>query len=342
MSLVNLSVNLNVDLNVDISEDGLIEASKMGRIVSLFYAVKNDHLKLAEYLILNGTLVDTKNEHMETPLLCVISQLIRPFYIETNRETKFKMAKLLIKAGADVNYKYEGMSILHRAIKYDKPDVVLFLIENGANINIQDSVGRTPLYFALSNDRFKIAILLLDLDADPNIGDKVGIYPLEMAAQNAELDLILKLISKTKDVNLLGKKSALHYAAKRCKYEVVEKLIEKGALLDAKDKNGKIPLHYICNTYNDAPDGVLSLQIAKLLVEKGSSINVKDKEGNTPLHVATWRRKIDIAKILIDFGADINLKNNNGNKPMDFIFGELQSSIMEYINDDSIFIKGAQ
>ena len=57
------------------------------------------------------------------------------------------IAKLLIAKGASVNKKaaFDGTIPLQKAASHNKPEMCQFLIENGANINAADMLGRTPL-----------------------------------------------------------------------------------------------------------------------------------------------------------------------------------------------------
>lgn len=59
------------------------------------------------------------------------------------------------------------MTSLHWACKRCHLDIVQFLIENGADIDFQDIIGRTPLYFAIVGGSYEIVELLLDNQANP-------------------------------------------------------------------------------------------------------------------------------------------------------------------------------
>jgi ankyrin repeat protein len=95
--------------------------------------------------------------------------------------------------GNDINYQDQrpaalyvpsGRTLLHYAASNGHLDVLEFLASKGANLNIQDSAGRTALHYAVDLDyvvatqdghmptKLPTAEVLLKLGADPTIGDK--------------------------------------------------------------------------------------------------------------------------------------------------------------------------
>ena len=55
------------------------------------------------------------------------------------------------------------------------------LAESGANLNATDPDGTTALLVAIINAHYDAAAVLLDMGADPNIGDVAGMTPLYAA-----------------------------------------------------------------------------------------------------------------------------------------------------------------
>ena len=78
----------------------------------------------------------------------------------------------------------------------------------------------------------------------------------------------------------------------------VEKLLFKGAEVNAKDKGGGTALIYMSEGGN--------VNIVKVLIEKSAEVNAKDNFGRTALMIASLNGHADIIKILIDKGAEIN------------------------------------
>jgi len=87
----------------------------------------------------------------------------------------FKVTQLLIEEGADVNLRNEsGTTPLHRAVIGGDAMTILLLLKNGANPNSQDNDGTSPLMKAAVWDHPHIVRLLLQYGADPNIRDNYG------------------------------------------------------------------------------------------------------------------------------------------------------------------------
>jgi len=117
---------------------------------------------------------------------------------------------LLLLRGADPNVQDGiGHTPLHLAVK-TKPcvDVAKILLEAGADPNIQDAYGRTPLHYAVFHDNPRIISLLLRYGADPNIKDNEGKTPLDLARSRGKMKAA-EAIAKTKSrrqIRLVDKK----------------------------------------------------------------------------------------------------------------------------------------
>lgn len=93
---------------------------------------------------------------------------------------------------------------------------------------------------------------------------------------------------------------AIHYNF----YDLVEKLIKKGADVNFKSSSGAYPIHYAVITGN--------INILKILYENGANLNVKDNMGVTPLWIAARYDRDKIAKFLLENGANIDEIDSEG------------------------------
>ena len=90
-----------------------------------------------------------------------------------------------------------GVTVLHIASKENKePEIIDLLVKSGANVNVQDAEGFTPLHMATIHGNLKIVKKLVDLEADVNIATTDGKNAAELAHLNEELEIEEYLESK--------------------------------------------------------------------------------------------------------------------------------------------------
>jgi ankyrin repeat protein len=126
-----------------------------------------------------------------------------------------EIVQALIDAGANVNEKHKGMTVLHLAVQYGGDKAVIEpLVANGFDINSRNYSEQTPLYGAAFHKRIEWIDALIKNGADVNAGELRGKSPLHLAARE-------------------------HYM------EVAERLIANGADVNAKTKGGETPLDLV-------------------------------------------------------------------------------------------------
>ena len=83
--------------------------------------------------------------------------------------------------GAEINAQdCYGRSPLHEACSLDYVDMVEFLIQNGANIDIETFQKQKPIHFVAKNDSCQCLTKLLAYGADINSLDKKNRTPLQV------------------------------------------------------------------------------------------------------------------------------------------------------------------
>ena len=120
---------------------------------------------------------------------------------------------------------------MYRACWNNYLEIAKLLIERGADINLADSDGRTPLYRACWNNYLEIARLLIKGNADVNLAEKDGETPLHVACWNNNLEIAKLLIERGADINLADSddETPLYRACLRNKLEIARLLIESNA-----------------------------------------------------------------------------------------------------------------
>ncbi|WP_395462779.1 ankyrin repeat domain-containing protein [Wolbachia endosymbiont of Cantharis cryptica] len=180
-------------------------------------------------------------------------------------------------SGFDVNFKFKlqipainitETTLLHLAVLEQSipcTSVIRYLLNTGANPNLQDSDNKTPLYMAAvtSGDKNKeIVKLLLERGADPNIAESYGQTPLHVACT----------FCGDEGFNV----------------ETIKLLLKSGADINKEDNKRNTPLHQLIDTSIGISENSTayleeqSLELVKLFVEHGASIYTKNKSHKTP------------------------------------------------------------
>lgn len=104
-------------------------------------------------------------------------------------ECNIKKIKRLLSAGADINIQNNyGETPLFVAVWLNAPvNYIEMLIAAGADHSVRDMYGRTPLHSAAWNGRTQYIRLLLNAGADINARDKKGGTPLHAAARGGSV-----------------------------------------------------------------------------------------------------------------------------------------------------------
>jgi ankyrin repeat protein len=205
---------------------------------------------------------------------------------------------------------------LHVAAEFGPlADIEGILKRDEKAINSLDEMGNTPLNCAVVQEREDVADFLLAHGADPNIPNRNGLTPLEQASsrgKEAGLALAKLLIAHGAQINPTNKTEfstpPLEWAVSSDNLELVNLLLAHGASVKSATTNGDTPLH----TAAERGD----LEIAESLVKHGADANAAITGGTTPLHLAAEGGFVELAKLLLSHGAEINRTNGNGMTPL--------------------------
>jgi uncharacterized protein len=243
------------------------------------------------------------------------------------------------------------------------------LVESGANPNIRDEFGDSPLNLlanshgsVFGNLDFIPAIKSL-LDAGAKIDQKSrseGLTPLHQALESCNENIAMFLIEKGANCNSKDRKgrSILMTGLKRCTEQLVIKLLSKGASVDDISKASKHPISYL--------PYAASVELIQTLVEYGADPKVDDSDclvhmiecknwkaarelvrlganpdatqdinGTTHAMILSEFGKTEEAcqkfKYLVSLGANIHLTNHSGQNCLDIATGASNYLMIECI-----------
>jgi ankyrin repeat protein len=147
---------------------------------------------------------------------------------------------------------------LHVAVNNNCPDVVMILLEHGADPNLRCN-GTTPLCEAVANFTLAIAGMLLQHGADVEDDNGIeGDRPMHRAAGCGDRAMVLLLLKHGADVSPTNECGAtpLHWAVIEQQFNMCQLLLEHGADLEAMEC-GETPEEYSKGI--DAPEITLML-----------------------------------------------------------------------------------
>ncbi|MBC8033240.1 MAG: ankyrin repeat domain-containing protein [Chitinophagaceae bacterium] len=178
-------------------------------------------------------------------------------------------------AQADVNALFDHNGIrnntaLQKATELGNYDVVKTLLAAGADPNLKNGKGITPLSSttAPGRDNVKIAELLLQYKADIHVVDADGRTPLISACFNNSYDVASLLLKAGADVNRKDgvKRTAIMGAIKSGSPKLIKLLLAADADVNAVSQYGESPLFFALDA------GIEYLEVTYLLVKNGAKI----------------------------------------------------------------------
>ncbi|KAJ3280086.1 palmitoyltransferase akr1, partial [Borealophlyctis nickersoniae] len=305
-----------------------VDAQDNEKFTPLHTAVEHGHLVLAAMLVTNKANVEAKTEISWTPLLVAVEYhqleiarfLIRsgasviakardgssPLHFAVKKHA-YELAKLLVEKGALVN-DVQGpdrlRTPLHGAAMLGDKDMCAWLLDNGAEVDVQDVTDNQPLHWAARGGFVDVAKLLMERGADPNAVNVERETALHVAAKSGSRTLVALLLENRGNearpsLNASDRQgyTPLHNAAAKVSYDIAEMLIDCGADVNAVTGQKWTVLHSAAKGGNQK---LVSLLLEKM--ESGALEAVNDNE-HTPLHTAAWNSHEGVVKILLAKGA---------------------------------------
>ncbi|NXP54953.1 TANC1 protein, partial [Heliornis fulica] len=250
-----------------------------------------------------------------------------------------KVSRLLILAGANVNYRTEVLNnapVLCVQSHLGHEEVVTLLLEFGAAVDGTSENGMTALSYAAAAGHMNIVSLLCKRGAKADCIDKKGQCALVHSALRGHCDILQYLLNVWKtpsqEQNSLTKSQALQQALTAASSmghcQVVCQILtsEKDHEIDINDTDALWG-----ETALTAAAGRGKLEVCELLVDHGAVVTRANRRGILPLLCAVRQGHWQIAKLLVEHGSDVNLSDKQGRTPLMVASCEGHLSTVEFL-----------
>lgn len=293
------------------------DADKEGETALMMASEGKSGSMVIPLLLAKGVAVDGRDSYGQTALIYAAGEDLP------------ENIRLLLRAGANVNARTKGSMtpLLEAAQMYADLTTLKVLLQAGAAINVQDSKDNTALKYslrmAISDEQ--VATFLLQHGANPNLADSDGDTPMIQAISAGHAPNFLTfLVTHGAKLNAQDKagQTALMVAAGLQDTDSIARLLLLGADTTIKDKDGATALFYaVTNKYgfrvqvsiesppNQLPDpktlpfNEMMLASLKILQKQKTYLNVRDKDGKTVLAYAKAENHLKLVAELEKAGA---------------------------------------
>lgn len=263
----------------------------------IFEAVRRQDPSAVRWLLDRGADPAARNDAGRTPLH------------DAAGNGDLESVRLLLSAGASPNARGDGGSTaLHEAVSSDRVSVIPALVARGADIHARNFAGETPLTLALGRGTEVLKALLTGEAARSVDSDGRSVLRVILEAKPAAgfVEIALAAGARTGDRDRSGA-TALHAAVSQGYTEIVRLLVEGGADIFARDRDGNSPLSLAMAAGTDALGALVT----------AANVNSRDLLGNRPLHYAAQAGNAAAAEFLLNLGADRGARNSAGDTAAD-------------------------
>lgn len=294
----------------------------------LYVAVQQDDLEIAKLLLDAGANPNAQNVDLWFPL---------------SNAQSIEMVQLLLDHGADIHLRDEiGSDAL---CGQDDPDVAVYLIQAGAEVNPQQVHFGQPLREAANKNNLEIMRVLLQHGANVDQATSWGETPLMTAAEHSFVEGVRLLLDHQASVYLENTehgRTAVFYAAAPegfTAYKLMKEYDVSDLLNDLGEEHD-----LLAEDITPAPDAVTygyiasdSVEVLEMLLAAGADINARDKQEMTPIILTASCGRPSRVAALLRAGADIHLHDAEGKTALDYARlhpeSEHRASIVKLLED---------
>jgi len=230
---------------------------------------------------------------------------------------------------------------LHVAARGGNQESVECLCDLKSDLHFEDKNGEIPLHLAAKNGHVNCVQTLVDFGADPNLLNKNNETPLHLACIGGFKEIVSILLDanafadgeqmtvenccsgtgscaetpstvasspmEEREETRAGTRP-LHHASQIGNREIISRLVQKGASINAVNELKQSALH-LATTHSQ-------LEAAEALLKFGINPNIRDNRSEAALHLAAENGLTELAEVLLKHGADIKVRDGKGKSPL--------------------------
>ena len=210
-------------------------------------------------------------------------------YEACTRDNTFQIG-ILIKKGANVNYRFQDLTPLHRIARYGSLSSVELLVGNNAEINAKDKNDKTPFNYAVLYNKFEITEYLFNQGCETGgVIEKDKFY---LVGSHEMLEFYRVLLERDSK-KLIEFKKKLSIRLEFLKGGKIEEELKKS----------------IINSDFQTFKEIIFKNKDKINLNVGYSYENMEKV--TPLHLAVIYRNYEMVKLLLENNVETNCTTTN-------------------------------
>lgn len=185
---------------------------------------------------------------------------------------------------------FNGNQLLHVAANSGALNVTMLLLRAGADVNARSNLRPFGLAYIASGES-RILFEGLAETCGRDLRSREGSTPLMDAARSNHIAVAAELLGARARVNdVADGNTALSVSIQNGSVDVIRLLLDAGAVVDTRDREGLTPLMNAAFSSR--------LEVVQLLLARGADWRIKDKEG----HDAIWwgRHSKEVTQLLVN------------------------------------------
>ncbi|GBM64501.1 Putative ankyrin repeat protein L88 [Araneus ventricosus] len=236
---------------------------------------------------------------------------------------------------------YKGLRLLHYAVYQDEMRTLQLLLDMGADPNVADDMGYTPVHICAEKGYGHLIKILMSYGArlrftginsqdhdTGNVHRALVEEPLRLAIRNSHHKTQRFLLDRGANPNAIYFRGSEINLVNPSDVKSIELLLQYGADVNARDWQGLTPLMKACRSGEN-------IQTVHLLLRHGADINAMSKgDEQTALHYAVLNNNLEAAKFLVNNGAQVCFPSEQ-TKPPPLYYAVLRGNVemLEFLLD---------